>query len=189
MAAPADPRELVRSVTRAVVARLGHAGPQVVEAVVSEVIAEVERASGGAASSSRPPAPTPATAPFTTPRGASLLLMAGDGKNPPAFDYCMACVDQERARDRHRAVFTTTGRNTKGIVARVTARIADLGGDILDISQTLIGDFFTMIIVIDVGSLAVPFSQFQEQLQSTVVEMGCQAMVMHEDVMASLHRV
>ena len=41
-------------------------------------------------------------------------------------------------------MLTATGRNQKGIVARLTTVIAELGGDILDISQTLVGDYFTM---------------------------------------------
>ena len=182
-----DQRDLVRAVTRAVVSRLGHAGPQVVEAVVAEVIAEVERVSPPTASSMTGTAPA-AGASFTTPRGATLLPMAAS-KSAPDYAYCLSCVEQEKTRHRQRAVLTTTGKNTKGIVARVTACIAEFGGDILDISQTLVGDFFTMIIVVDVNSLAVPFAQFQDQIQSAVRELGCQAMMMHEDVMASLHRV
>jgi ACT domain-containing protein len=172
-----DQRDLVKSVTRAVVSRLGSAGPEVVEAVVSEVIAEVERSHGTSS-----PRGT-----IATPRGAELLPVVG--KAAPDFGYCLSCVEQEKTRKRQRAVLTTTGKNSRGIVAAVTARIADLGGDILDISQTLVGDFFTMIIVIDVNALQVPFAEFQEGIQGAVRAMGCHATVMHEDVMASLHRV
>ena len=152
---------LVRQVTRQVVARMGDAQPEVLEAVVAEVMSAI--GSGEAA--------------------ASLVEVA------PGIDYCQACLDQERARTRHRAVLTTTGRNTKGIVARVTARIADLGGDILDISQTLVGDYFTMIVVVDVATLDVPFADFKAAMESEVQSMGLQAMMMHEDVVSSLHRV
>jgi ACT domain-containing protein len=163
-------RELVRRVVREVTARLGDAGPAVIEAVVSEVLSSL-----------------PGPGAITTPRGATLLPMVG--KPAPTIDYCAQCIEQERARARHRAVMTTTGRNTKGIVARVTARIAELSGDILDISQTLVGDYFTMIIVVDVSSLSVPFERFQEELQGCARELGCQTMLMHEDVLSSLHRV
>ena len=129
--------------------------------------------------------PAPARG-VTTPRGSTVLPMAG---GEPSLEFCMACVDQEKRRNRSRAVLTTTGRNTKGIVARVTSRIADLGGDILDISQTLVGDFFTMIIVVDVASLTVSFQHFQEEVQAAVRDMGCQAMLTHEDVMNSILRV
>ena len=48
-----------------------------------------------------------------------------------------------------RAVVTTTGKNQRGIVARIAQAIADAGGDIVDISQTLVSDYFTMIIIVD----------------------------------------
>jgi ACT domain-containing protein len=156
----------VRQVTRQVVAHLVKAGgevaPEVVEAVVTEVLAGV-----GAA-----------------PAAAGPLVEVG-----PGIDFCAACIEQERDRTRHRAVLTTTGRNTKGIVARLTGKIADLGGDILDISQTLVGDYFTMIIIVDAQSLAVPFAEFKAGVEAEVHAMGLQAMMMHEDVVASLHRV
>ncbi|HEY7953750.1 MAG: ACT domain-containing protein [Polyangia bacterium] len=107
----------------------------------------------------------------------------------PGIDFCQMCLEQERSRARSRAVLTTTGKNQKGIVARVTGRIADLGGDILDISQTLVGDYFTMIIVVDTASLDVPFASFKETLEAEIHEMGLQCMMMHEDVVSSLHRI
>ena len=184
-----DSRDLVRSVTRAVVGRLGSAEPRVLEAVVSEVLSAIQ--SGGGAGGGGGSAPGGvAAASFTTPRGATFLPIAGaSSSSSPSFATCATCVDQEKQRQRSRAVLTTTGKNTKGIVARLTARIADLGGDILDISQTLIGDYFTMIIVIDVASLSCSFERFGEEIQAAVKELGCQAMMMHEDVMSSLHRV
>ncbi len=74
-------------------------------------------------------------------------------------------------------------------MARVTARIAELGGDILDISQTLVSDYFTMIIVVDTSSLDVPFADFKDRLEEEVRSMGLNCMMMHEDVVSSLHRV
>ena len=152
---------LVRQVARQVVSRMGDAQPEVLEAVVAEVMSAI---GSGEASSS--------------------LVEVG-----PGIDYCQACIDQERARTRHRAVLTTTGRNQKGIVARVTARVAELGGDILDISQTLVGDYFTMIVVIDAATLDVSFADFKAAMESEVQSMGLQAMMMHEDVVNTLHRV
>jgi ACT domain-containing protein len=152
---------LIRQVTRQVVARMGEAAPEVLEAVVGEVVRAL---AGGEAAG-------------------ELVEVA------PGLDYCAACLEQDRARSRHRAVLTTTGRNQKGIVARVTAKIAELSGDILDISQTLVGDYFTMIIVVDIASLAVPFADFKAALESEVKAMGLSTMIMHEDVVNSLQRV
>lgn len=153
---------LVRQVTRQVVSRLGDASPEVLEAVIAEVVQGL----GGA------------------PQAGEPLVEVG-----PGIDFCAMCLEQERARTRTRAVLTTTGRNTTGIVARITGRIAELGGDILDISQTLVGDYFTMIIVVDTASLGVAFAQFKDAVEAEVGQMGLQCMMMHEDVVTSLHRV
>jgi ACT domain-containing protein len=151
---------LVAQVSERVLARLGaQASPEVVAAVVGEVA----RALDGA--------------------GPELVRVG------PNIDYCQMCLEQERARSRSRAVITTTGRNQKGIVAAMTAGLAELGGDILDISQTLVGDFFTMIIVVDTGALSVPFAEFKQRIEDEAHRRGLGCMMMHEDVLNSLHRV
>ncbi len=163
------PPSLVRQVTRQVVSRLGDASPEVLEAVIGEVI--------GALSQNQPAA--------TVEKGGQ-----GIGESMGAgIDFCQLCIESERARSRRRAVLTTTGRNQKGIVAKVTNRIFEHAGDILDISQTLVGDYFTMIIVVDTGTLAVSFGEFKANLEETVRELGLQSMMMHEDVVSALHRI
>ena len=88
-----------------------------------------------------------------------------------------------------RAVVTTTGKNQRGIVARIAQAIADAGGDIVDISQTLVSDYFTMIIIVDIGSLSVSFAEFKAKLERTVATAGAECLVMHEDVVNALQRV
>ena len=88
-----------------------------------------------------------------------------------------------------RAVVTTTGKNQRGIVAKIAQAIADTGGDIVDISQTLVSDYFTMIIVVDASALTVSFAEFKSRLEKTVSALGAQCLVMHEDVVEALQRV
>ena len=95
------------------------------------------------------------------------------------------------ASDRRgeRAVVTTTGKNQRGIVAKIAQAIADAGGDIVDISQTLVSDYFTMIIIVDTGALAVSFAEFKSRLERTVSSLGAECLVMHEGVVNALQRV
>jgi len=88
-----------------------------------------------------------------------------------------------------RAVVTTTGKNQRGIVAKIAQAIADAGGDIVDISQTLISDYFTMIIMVDTGALSVSFAEFKTRLERTVAGAGAECLVMHEDVVNALQRI
>jgi ACT domain-containing protein len=159
---PPDPSELAEA-ARLVLSRLpdGQKSPEAVERVIAEVVAAYGQ--GGA----------PAEGPGL----------------PPSADYCTAYLSAERRRDRRRAVLTASGRNQKGIVARLTAVIADFGGDILDISQTLVGEYFTMLLIVDIGEVGATFEQFKDALVRTAAECGVQAILMHEDIVSSLHRV
>jgi ACT domain-containing protein len=93
------------------------------------------------------------------------------------------------ARRGGRAVVTTTGKNQRGIVAKIAQAIADVDGDIVDISQTLVSDYFTMIIIVDTGALSVSFAEFKAKLERTVATAGAECLVMHEDVVNALQRV
>jgi len=93
------------------------------------------------------------------------------------------------ARRGGRAVVTTTGKNQRGIVAKIAQAIADAGGDIVDISQTLVSDYFTMIIIVDTAALSVSFAEFKAKLERTVATAGAECLVMHEDVVNALQRV
>ena len=88
-----------------------------------------------------------------------------------------------------RAVVTTTGKNQRGIVAKIAQAIADAGGDIVDISQTLVSDYFTMIVIVDTAALTVSFAEFKTRLERTVASAGAECLVMHEDVVNALQRV
>ncbi|HVT09402.1 MAG TPA: ACT domain-containing protein [Polyangia bacterium] len=120
-----------------------------------------------------------------TTEAARVAARPGPG---PSADVCAACAEAERRRG-HRAVVTTTGKNRRGIVANIAQAIAAAGGDILDIAQTLAGDFFTMIIVVDVSALEVPFADFKSKLVAAVEALGAHCLVMHEEIVNALQRV
>ncbi len=205
---------VTRLVVQAVRERLGKAEPAVVEVVAREVVAAMAggasavpaQASGGRGSYSPSPdaarGAAPARAParpaasgsatsrpaeggVTTPRGAVLPEATGNR----SLEMCAGCLEQQRARESKRAVVTTTGRNCKGVVATISGEIAASGGDIQDVSQTIVSDYFTMIMVVDLGELTVPFSQFKERLLAAAGKLGIHAVVMHEDVARALQRV
>jgi ACT domain-containing protein len=96
---------------------------------------------------------------------------------------------EPRPRSQSRAVVTTTGKNQRGIVAHIAQAIADAGGDIVDIAQTLVSDYFTMIIIVDTSALAVPFAEFKRRVEQAVAAHGAQCLVMHEAVVNALQRI
>jgi ACT domain-containing protein len=116
------------------------------------------------------------------------------GKGSPAAEtlaraeICASCAEEARRRGP-RAVVTTTGKNKRGIVANIAQAIAEAGGDIVDISQTLVSDYFTMIIVVDTSALAVPLADFKARLTRAVQALGAECVVMHEEIVNALQRV
>jgi ACT domain-containing protein len=103
-------------------------------------------------------------------------------------EICASCAEEARRRGP-RAVVTTTGKNKRGIVANIAQAIAEAGGDIVDISQTLVSDYFTMIIVVDTSALAVPLADFKARLVRSVQALGAECVVMHEEIVNALQRV
>ena len=170
----ADLRELIARVSRQVARRTGRPREDLAAIVAAEVTAAL-----GLATSTPTPTPTPTESRSRTV-DASLSVRA---------DLCASCLEQERRKTGRRAVVTTTGKNRKGIVAKLAQGIADAGGDILDISQTLVADYFTMIIIIDLSSLEVPFTELKARLTEMVRGLGAECLVMHEDVVTALQRI
>ncbi len=156
-----DTMQVAARVAEQIIMRLGKSDSSVVEKVASEVLA--------ALGSGQSPESAPGL--------------------PPSADYCSAYQESERSRARRKVVITSTGRNQKGVVAKLTAILAELGGDILDISQTLVGDYFTMLLIVDIAEMKVDFSQLKTALQQSAEAMGIHVMLMHEDLVRSLHRV
>ena len=88
-----------------------------------------------------------------------------------------------------RAVITVVGVDRVGIIARITAKLADLGINILDISQTIMGDLFTMSMIVETGSAEKQFVQVRDELVALGQEMGMEIHVQREDVFRYMHRI
>jgi ACT domain-containing protein len=88
-----------------------------------------------------------------------------------------------------RAVITVVGVDRVGIIARITGKLADLGINILDISQTIMGDLFTMSMIVEIGSAEKQFVQVRDELIALGQEMGMEIHVQREDIFRYMHRI
>ena len=88
-----------------------------------------------------------------------------------------------------KAVVTVVGHDAKGIIAKVSTKCADFGGNIVEISQSVLKEYFAMIMVIEVNDLSVPFSTLVEELHRLGEENALDIRTMHEDVFNSMHRI
>ena len=88
-----------------------------------------------------------------------------------------------------RAVLTVLGVDRIGIVAGVTSVLAELQVNIEDIRMALLGDVFTMIAMVNLGSSVRPFSDIQQALKKVGDELGVQVLLQREETFRVMHRI
>ena len=88
-----------------------------------------------------------------------------------------------------RVILTSFGLNKPGIVAAVTKALGDSNCDILDLSQKIMGDFFTMIMIIDISSSEKDLKEVQTEMAKVADELKIKIYLQHEDVFRYMHRI
>ena len=88
-----------------------------------------------------------------------------------------------------KAVVTVVGHDTKGIIAKVSAACADESANIIEISQSVLKEYFAMIMVIDISDLACPFTEFVDKMKRLGDDNGLDIRAMHEDIFNSMHKI
>ncbi len=88
-----------------------------------------------------------------------------------------------------KSVITVTGKDNVGIIAKVSACCSKYGANILDISQTVLQDYFAMIMLVDVSKLSIGFSDFVDELDALGTENSLKIHTMHEDIFNSMHKI
>ena len=88
-----------------------------------------------------------------------------------------------------KAIVTVVGKDRVGIIADVCTILAKNGVNILDISQTILQDYFTMMMIVDVSGCTVDFSQLADVLKAHGEESGLSIRVQREDIFDAMHRI
>ena len=88
-----------------------------------------------------------------------------------------------------KAVISVVGRDAVGIIAKVSAVCADCRVNILDISQSVLSDYFTMIMITDIGDINIPFAAFVDKMAALGRENHLEIHAMHEDIFNAMHRI
>ena len=88
-----------------------------------------------------------------------------------------------------KAVITVTGKDSVGIIAKVSAECAKYDANIVDISQSVLSDYFAMIMLADIDALKVSFSEFVDIMSVVGQERGLSINVMHEDIFNTMHHI
>ena len=86
-------------------------------------------------------------------------------------------------------VVTVIGADSVGIVAGVTKELAFQNINILDISQTIVQDFFNMMMIVDMSSSAKPFADCVKELEQLGEEIGVKIRCQREEIFDMMHRI
>ena len=88
-----------------------------------------------------------------------------------------------------RAIVTVIGKDRVGIIAAVTQLLSQHGVNVLDISQTVLQEYFTMIMLVDASACSVPFAELANTLKTAGEDMGLQIRAQREEVFHAMHRI
>ncbi len=88
-----------------------------------------------------------------------------------------------------KAVITVTGKDSVGIIANVASECAKYDANIVDISQSVLSEYFAMIMLADIDKLSVSFSEFVDSLTALGKGRGLEIHVMHEDIFNTMHHI
>ena len=88
-----------------------------------------------------------------------------------------------------KAVVTVVGKDQVGIIAGVCIKLAEYNVNVLDISQTVMQGYFTMMMVVDVTDATVPLAQLCVEMEEEGKRRALSIRVQREDIFEAMHRV
>jgi ACT domain-containing protein len=88
-----------------------------------------------------------------------------------------------------KAIVTVIGKDKVGIIAQVSAVLAENRVNILDISQTILQDYFTMIMLVDLTDIKISFSELSRKLNEKGEIIGLQIKIQREEVFSAMHKI
>ena len=88
-----------------------------------------------------------------------------------------------------KALISVTGLDATGIIARVATRLYEMNINILDITQTILGGYFTMMMVVDLDGANLPYDQIDAELQPVRDELQMAIHMQRMDIFDAMHRI
>lgn len=88
-----------------------------------------------------------------------------------------------------KAILSVFAKDQKGITAYIATLLAENEINILDISQTLMSGYFTMIMVVDLADCPLSFEEISRLLQSNAEERGLALHIQRQDIFDAMHRI
>jgi ACT domain-containing protein len=88
-----------------------------------------------------------------------------------------------------KAVISVLGKDKIGIIYNVTSVLSEYEINILDINQTIIQDYFSMVMIVDLAKCSIKFEEIQNKLEKKGEEIGLSIRIQHEDIFNSMYKI
>jgi len=88
-----------------------------------------------------------------------------------------------------RAVITVIGKDTVGILHKVSGICAEYNANVMEVTQSVLQDMFAMIMLVDISKISKDFSEMVDRMTSLGEELGLSIHTMHEDIFNSMHSI
>ena len=88
-----------------------------------------------------------------------------------------------------KTIITVVGKDTVGIIAKVCTYLAENQVNILDISQTIVQEYFNMMMIVDMSGAAKDFGTISSELEQVGTEIGVNIKLQREDIFDKMHRI
>ena len=88
-----------------------------------------------------------------------------------------------------KAIVTVVGKDQVGIIAAVCVKLAEYNVNVLDISQTVMQNYLTMMMVVDVSGCTVPLAELVGLMEDMGEERGLSIRIQREDIFEAMHRI
>lgn len=87
------------------------------------------------------------------------------------------------------AVISVVGKDAVGILATVSSKCAEFNASVTDVTQTIVNEYFTMFMIINIDNISIDFTVLVDELIKTGKEKNLEIHVMHEDIFNLMHKI
>ena len=88
-----------------------------------------------------------------------------------------------------RAIITVIGKDTIGILAKVSSKCAEYNANVIEVTQSIMQDLFCMIMLVDISKLSADFAKLSDAMQQLGEQQGLKIHTMHEDIFNCMHHI
>ena len=96
---------------------------------------------------------------------------------------------ERRGQEMDKVIITVVGKDTVGIIAKVCTYLSENNVNVLDISQTIVQDYFNMMMIADISQATTSFEEIYTRLETLGEEIGVKIHCQREEIFTKMHRI